>query len=688
MGVHWSILATSESGQKFPNRGIARHARSWEKAEVNQRKADIDFGMTAVEGTAEVDPGCRDFSDSPGRDIRASVRHEGIPCATILFRPGREPTMERRLSVILSADLVGFTRMMERDETGTWVQLSVLRNELIDPTLTGRDGVIFKTTGDGLLAEFKNSIDAIEAAVAVQSAVYERYQALPQDERMVFRVGIDMGDVIVDGDDLIGDAVNVAARLQGVCQPGGVCISEAVFKAVERNTEIPFEDIGEVELRNRSKPVRSFVWRYGVSAPAVSQWRTPSGNMPAGLNKRAISETTTSSGPASVAVLPFQNFSSDDELGYFSSGIAEDITTALYRFKSFSVISRTSSFMYAGDTKSAQEIGRELGARFVLEGSVRKLGPRVRITAQLIEVGGNDHVWAENYDVELSEIFDAQDQIVAKIVGTLGDGIERHRLQKTKHLLPEELESYELMLRGIELHKQGYVSYEKAVEANSLFSQAVEKDPTLARARAWKVCSGSRLWPARATTEVFDALLNDARDELNKVLEQDADDPETHRIYGAISMVRRDFDMAKFHTDKALTANPNNAHILASSARIYSLYGEPKKALEFIERAIIINPHHPDWYWQNFGLACWADEDYDATTSHLSKLVVQSDFEHAYLAASQAALGNDAEANHHAHRFAEINPETTAEIFATRQPFRLDAMRTRLKDQLTYAGLS
>jgi len=598
--------------------------------------------------------------------------------------------MERRLSVIMSADLVGFTRLMERDETGTWTQLSALRKELIDPTLTGRDGVIFKTTGDGMLAEFKNSIDAIEAAVAVQSAVYERYQALVQDERLVFRVGIDMGDVIVDGDDLIGDAVNVAARLQGVCQPGGVCISEAVFKAVQRNTKIPFEDIGPVELRNRSESVRSYVWRYGVIAAAAdSEWATIGGTQPTGSSsKRETASSTSPLALPSVAVLSFQNFSSDEELGYFSSGIAEDITTELYRFNSFSVVSRTSAFMYAGETKSAQEIGQELGARYVLEGSVRKLGPRVRITAQLIDVDGNDHVWAERFDIELSEIFDAQDQIVAKIVGTVGDGIERHQRQKSKHLAPAELEAYELMLRGLELHKQGYVSYEQAVETHSLFSQAVEKDPDLARARAWKVCSGSRLWPAQVEQEVLDAYVDEALGELNKVLALDEEDPETHRMYGAICAWRRNFDEAKFHIDKALTVNPNNAHVLAKSTNFYSNYGDPEKALELIKRAITINPHHPDWYWQEFGLACWANEEYEAATEHLVKSSTRADVDHAYLAASHAALGNAAEAEGNARRFEEINPDTTAEMFVNRQSFRLDEMRARLADQLTTAGLA
>jgi adenylate cyclase len=540
-----------------------------------------------------------------------------------------------------------------------------------------------------MLAEFKNSIDAIEAAVAVQSAVYERYQALPQDERMMFRVGIDVGDVIVDGDDLFGDAVNVAARLQGVCQPGGICVSEAVFKTAERNTEIPFEDIGAVGLRNRSEPVRSFVWRYGARPDElVSEWNAPPSTRRGIMEKRVDAGNVKASILPSVSVLPFQNFSNDEELGFLSSGIPEDITTALYRFKSFMVISRTSSFLYSGETKSAQAIGRELGAHYVLEGSIRKLGPRVRITAQLINVDEGDHVWADNYDIDLSDIFEAQDHIVAKIAGTLGGGIERHQLQRVKRLEPSELEAYELMLRGLELHKRGYVSYEQAVKAHGFFSAAVEKDPNLARARAWKVCSSGRLVPPRIEPELYKMHLDDCQAELDKVLELDNQDPETHRMCGSISLLRRDFELAKFHFDKARDINPNNSHILANSARFHCHYGEPETAFKLLDRAIAINPHHPDWYWQIYGLACWVNEDYEAATKHWVKLAARADYDHAYLAASHAALGNGAEANASARRFEEINPETTAEIFATRQPFRDPNLGTRLKLQLTTAGLA
>lgn len=597
--------------------------------------------------------------------------------------------MERRLAVIMSADLVGFTRLMERDETGTWAQLRALRKELIDPTLAAHTGTIFKTTGDGILAEFRNCVDAVMACVAVQSAVHERGRSVAADDRLEFRVGIDMGDVIVDEGDLIGDAVNVAARLEGICQPGGLCISEAVHNAIKRNSTVPFEDIGPVELHNRADPVRGFIWRYGSLSSADETWHTSRViRAQAGQEMRKTGEKEQSSPLPSVAVLPFENFSGDEELGYFASGIAEDITTELYRFKSFIVIARTSAFMYAGEAKSAQEIGRELGARYVLEGSVRKLGARVRVTAQLIDVEGNDHVWAERYDSELAEIFDVQDQIVAKIVATLSDGIERHQLRASKHLAPAELEAYQLMLRGLDLHKQGYVSYAQAVEIHDLFSKAVEKDPNLGRARAWKVCAASRLWPAQAELNVIEEYVDDALVELKKVLASNSEDPEANRIYGALSLMRRDFEQAKFHIDRALAANPNNAHLLGKSANFYSHYGDPAKALELLERAVTINPHHPDWYWQEFGFAHWVAESYGAAVEHLNRSTVLTDFDHAYLAASHVAMGEPEKAAREVERFRAINPETTAKLFAARQPFQHGETRERLRQQLVAAGLA
>lgn len=598
--------------------------------------------------------------------------------------------MERRLAVILAADLAGFTAKMERDEVGTWEELRALRAEIIDPGLRAHGGKVFKTTGDGMLAEFSNGIDAVEAAMTIQTQIRQRYAKVPREARFLFRIGIDMGDVIVDGDDLLGDAVNVASRLEGTCESGGVCISGPVFQSVQRNTDIPFEAIGPIQLRNRVEPVEGHVWRYGApEASARTGWRTLPGIRPlAAQEKRAPATSRPLLDQPAIAVLPFQNLSSDEEMGFLGSGIAEDITTELYRFKSFSVISRTSSFMYGQEQRPVREIADELGANYVLEGSVRKLGERIRITTQLTEVQSDDHVWSERYDSDISEIFDAQDQIVARIVGTLSQGIEKHRLHKTKSLEPAQLEAYELMLRGLELHKEGYISYEQAVKVYNFFSDAVDKDPSLARARAWKVCAGSRLWPADAKPEVLNAHLDDALHELKEALALDENEPEAHRIYGAISMVKRDFEKARFHIEKAIGINPNNAHLLAKAANFYAHYCDPERAIELLEHAISINPHHPDWYWQEYGIAEWVKEDYQSAIDHVSKLTQRTDSDHAYLAASMVECGDQAGADVNAASFKNINPQTTAEVFAARQPFRLKEVRMRLVQQLNGAGIA
>lgn len=591
--------------------------------------------------------------------------------------------MERREAVIIAADLVGYTRLMEHDEVGTWSLLKNLREKVVDPTLTIHGGRVFKTTGDGMLAEFSAADKAVKACIELQTSILTRMNDVPVASRMQFRVGIASGEVIVDGDDLFGDAVNVAARLEGICQPGAICVSAIVYKASQVRAEAMFEDIGEVVLRNRTEPVRSYVWRNGGTAAQGTGWHTRAQHRDAAAAApRDLSATKPGFSLPSIAVLPFDNFSSDEELGHFAAGIAEDITTELYRFCSFSVIARTSAFMYERRKTSARQAGEELGAGYVLEGSIRKLGSRVRIAAQLIDVAKNDNIWAERFDIEISEIFEAQDHIVARIVATLGNGIERHQLKKARHLDESELEAYGLLLRGLDLHKQGYASYEQAVRIYNLFSDAVAKDPNLGRARAWKACAASRLWPAEAESSAYVPYLDEAVTEVQLALESDENDPEAHRIMGAILLMRRDYERARFHIDRAMEINPNNSHVLAKSGNFYSYYGDPSKALELLEMATHLNPHHPDWYWQEFGLAAWAAGDYAAAIGHLQKSAVLTDFDHVYLAASHAALGNNGAAAENLVHYRRINESLTTHAFADLQPFRLDEVRERLNGQL------
>ena len=316
-----------------------------------------------------------------------------------------EERVQRRLAAILAADVVGYSRLMEADEAGTRARVRSLHSELIDPRIAADGGRIVKTTGDGILVEFGSAVDAVQNALAIQSAMAGRNTELPEEQRLVFRVGINLGDVIIEEDDIHGDGVNVAARLEGLCEPGEVYVSGTVRDHVEGKLAAAFDDLGEQTLKNISKPIHV----YRVSA---------------GSGETAVASDEPVGAPSlpdrpSIAVLPFENMSGDSEQDYFADGIAEDIITALSRFRWFFVIARNSSFTYKGRNVDVRQVGRELGTRYVLEGSVRKGGNRLRITTQLIEAITGNHLWAEKYDGALEDVFDLQDQITEGVVGAV-----------------------------------------------------------------------------------------------------------------------------------------------------------------------------------------------------------------------------------------------------------------------------
>ena len=308
--------------------------------------------------------------------------------------------VERRLAAILAADVVGYSRLMGQDEAGTLARLRGHRRELIDPEIAEHKGRIVKTTGDGILIEFPSVVEAVACAVAVQRGMADRNAATPEDQRIVFRVGVNLGDIIfAEDNDIHGDGVNVAARLEGIAEPGGICISGIVHDQVRDKLDLAFEDMGEQSLKNIARPVRMYRVRL-----------TPAETTPKGTPTESAPVLALPDKP-SIAVLPFANMSSDPEQEYFADGIAEDIITALSRYPSLFVIARNSCFTYKGRAVDVKQVGRELGVRYVLEGSLRKSGNRVRITAQLIEAGTGNHVWAERYDRDLADIFAVQDEI-------------------------------------------------------------------------------------------------------------------------------------------------------------------------------------------------------------------------------------------------------------------------------------
>ena len=384
------------------------------------------------------------------------------PIAAIRYAVAKEVPVERRLAAILTADAVGYSRLMEIDEEGTLARLKSLRRDLIDPKIAEHRGRIVKTTGDGMLVEFGSVLDALRCAIAFQRDLTARDEGAPADRRIRFRVGINVGDVIVDEADIHGDGVNVAARLEALAEPGGICISSWVRDQVGDRLGIAFDDVGEHHLKNIERPIRV----YRIKSVAAQAAVLPKTQLPLNL---ALPEKP------SLAVLPFQNMSNDPEQDYFTDGIVEEITTAIARLPWLFVVARNSSFFYKGKEVGLEQVGRELGVRYALKGSVRKSGSRVRITGQLIDAANGAHIWADRFDAELDEIFELQDQIASSVVGAIEPKLRVTEIARATRKPTERLDAYDFYLRALaQVHRS---TLDASQEAIRLSLQALAIDP-------------------------------------------------------------------------------------------------------------------------------------------------------------------------------------------------------------------
>jgi TolB-like protein/class 3 adenylate cyclase len=371
--------------------------------------------------------------------------------------------VERRLAAVLAADVAGYSRLMGSDEEGTLARLKAVRKNLVDPTIASHRGRIVKTTGDGMLVEFASAVDAVRGAVELQRGMTEQNVSVTQDQKIEFRIGIHVGDIIIDDNDIFGDGVNVAARLEGIAEPGGVCMSNDAYRQVRGKVEIVWDDMGPQHLKNIAEPMQA--WRVRLTRQIPSAMQTGSSTnepQPLPLPDKP-----------SIAVLAFQNMSGDPEQEYFADGMVEDIITALSRFKSLFVVARNSSFTYKGRAVDIKQVGRELGVRYVLEGSVRKAGSRVRISGQLIEATTGRHLWADKFDGALEDVFGLQDQITTSVVGLIAPTLEQAEIERAKQKPTDRLDSYDFYLRGMALaHRMRSLP-----EAREFFKKAFEQDP-------------------------------------------------------------------------------------------------------------------------------------------------------------------------------------------------------------------
>ena len=479
-------------------------------------------------------------------------------------------TATRRLAAILAADVAGYSRLIGADEGGTLERLRALRRELLDPKITECKGCLVKTTGDGLLVEFASVVDALRCAVDVQREMARRNTGVPPDNRIEFRIGINVGDIVVEDGDIFGDGVNVAARLEALAEPGGICVSARVQEDATGRLDLDFEDIGQQQLKNIARPVRAY--RVATSAR--------------GAITRHDADPPLPDKP-SIAVLPFQNISGDPEQEYFADGMVEEIITALSRIRWLFVIARNSSFTYKGRAIDVKQVGRELGVRYVLEGSVRRAGGRVRITAQLIDAASGAHLWADRFDGSLEDVFDLQDKVASSVGGVIEPALQTAETARSAHRPTNDLTAYDLYLRA---YSMALSSGKQFPDALGLLEQAIARDPRYGPALAQAaVCCVRLVVDGRSTDPDADALKG--ADFARRALEVAADDPAIMaNAAQALAYFGEDIGAMKALVDRALVLNPNFARGWHISGGLRMWAGEPDVAIEHVEIALRLSP--------------------------------------------------------------------------------------------------
>ncbi len=572
---------------------------------------------------------------------------------------------ERRLTTILAADVVGYSRMMGEDEAGTLAALKHRRREVLTPLVTQHGGRIFKLMGDGVLVEFPSVVNAVQCAVDVQKAMVAANAGLPSAKQVVLRIGVNLGDVIVEGSDLYGDGVNLAARLEGLAEPGGICLSDTAHQHVANKLQVAFRDMGEQPVKNFPKPVR--VYSIGGELAAA-----PSADAAHGRDKPAI------------VVLPFANMSGDAEQEFFADGLTEDILTELSRFRDLLVISRNTSSRYKGKPVEVKKIARELSVNYLVEGSVRKAGNRVRVNVQLIDAENDRHVWAERYDRDLSDIFAIQDEITTAIVATLPRRVEAAMRDRAASKPTESMAAYECVLAGKLLHHRSNADDNAA--ALRMLERAIELDPNYAHAHAWLGCTLGQSW-VNGFAKDRDAAWKRMTGELATALALDDNDSDVHRILSAINVNLRKIDKAKYHQDRALVLNPNDDLIVVQQGELLTWLGQPDEGADWIKKAMRLNPFHPERFWNHLGRACFTGKHYAEAIEAFKKLSAPDQFHHAFLAASHAGLGDEAQAKAHAGEVLKRQPGFRVTAYLATLPYQRAEDAEHHRALLLKAGL-
>ena len=539
----------------------------------------------------------------------------------------------RKLAAILMADLVGYSRLTGADETDTLTQFKRHMSEYIRPAIRRYHGRLFKTMGDGLFVEFDSPVNAVACALAIQEGAAIRNTSLDLERQLRFRIGINLGDVVFENGDVLGDGVNVASRLQTLAETDGVIVSQSIAQHLAGKIAVTLEDLGEQVLKNIAEPVRAF----RVSASRQSQQAQPRGLAP--------------SQKPTVAILPLTNLSNDPEQNYFSDGITEDMITELSRFRTISVIARNSSFVYRGKSVDVKQIANELNVQFLVEGSVRRFNERVRITVQLIHAESRRHVWAEKYDVDLSEIFSVQDDVTRRVVAAIVPKIEAEELEIARRRPTSHVRAYDCYLRGkAKFHSAADGA--TRLEARRFFEEAIALDPEFARAYCYLAAIDNSMTRFLAAGEPQAALREQARRMALKAVSLDDSDPLTQLSLAWSHLWRREYDAAREHLEMATRLNPNDADRAMDRGTTLMYLGEPEAAIDVMLSAMRLNPFHPESYLVDLSEVYFAAHRYDDMIRIAERVTDTSPEFMAWKAAGYAYAGRQREARELANRFA------------------------------------
>ena len=587
----------------------------------------------------------------------------------------------RRLAAILAADVVGYSRLMGADEAGTLAALKRHRETVFDPTVARHKGRVVKLIGDGTLVEFASVVDAVNCALAIQRAV--RTASQENGGPIQLRIGINLGDIIIDGDDIYGDGVNIAARLEPLAEPGGVCVAAIVNDSVGNRIDVTFRDGGEVAVKNIARPIRVWKWHPDHDLRPAQTPAKPA------VAKEAAPAETVEQEPPSIAVLPFDNMSGDPEQEYFSDGITEDIITDLSKIAGLLVIARNSSFTYKGKSVDIRAVGRELGVRSVLEGSIRRAGNRVRINAQLIDAVSGGHVWAERYDRDLTDIFAVQDEVTRDIVEALKVKLTPREAARVADTPTKSPEAHDLFLRARELLGGQRNSREMYDQVVALLGRAIELDPDYADAYAGL---------AMAHNLDFQNHWTGAPDAFEKAVrlstlaaEKGPNVPYARFMAAVIAFWSKDLPKAKSESEAALSINPNYAMAFGTLALVEMYSGNPLAAVPLIERAMRLDPAFTHQTTHFLGSAHLIAGNYSAAVAAFRERIRLSpgtDLSRGLLAAALGHLGENEEARRVWTELKEISPNYTFAGHLARLPFANPADAERIREGFAKAGLT